>query len=357
MKSKFTPDRRGSRFRSICGRCLIIVAIPLFYAYAVREVPLQAILSALAGLQGTGLLLLLFCNLLVTACMCLRWSLILQRIGYPIPLGRLMLYRTGANAISFVTPGPQFGGEPMQIYLLKRFHGVDPATGGASVAVDRLIELLTNFLVLIAAGLYLSHALYPNAVSGLMLAALMVVTALVCRYLGALTAGRPALSRFLRQRCRPLLTSISATAVFALENCEQKAAWILRPPGRVIPSYGALALLHWLAILAEFWLIYALMGIRLDPIQLVALVAAARFALLLPIPGALGVLEAGQVSVLLGLAMDPALALAACLVMRARDLLMVSIGAGLSTFWIASGRHASPRHISALALHASRDND
>ena len=64
---------------------------------------------------------------------------------------------------------------------------------------------------------------------------------------------------------------------------------------------------------------------------------AARIAFLWPLPGALGALEASQVLIIGSLNLSPGIGLAACMVMRARDSVMVSAGVGLSSFWLGGG--------------------
>ncbi len=57
-------------------------------------------------------------------------------------------YRAAANAVSYLTRGPHFGGEPLSVYLLHHQQGVSVSTAAASVALDRLLELLASFVVL-----------------------------------------------------------------------------------------------------------------------------------------------------------------------------------------------------------------
>ena len=71
-----------------------------------------------------------------------------------------------------------------------------------------------------------------------------------------------------------------------------------------------------------------------DGAALLTLAVAARLAFLLPLPGGWGLLEAGQVTAYAGLGGDPTVAMAACLIMRARDLVLIAAGAGLLMRWV-----------------------
>ena len=89
-----------------------------------------------------------------------------------------------------------------------------------------------------------------------------------------------------------------------------------------------------LAFLLELWLIYAFLGFPMTVQPLLTVAVAARLAFLLPLPGGLGALEAGQMLALTGLGADPALAAAACTVMRLRDLVMISMGGLWAVRWL-----------------------
>jgi uncharacterized membrane protein YbhN (UPF0104 family) len=99
--------------------------------------------------------------------------------------------------------------------------------------------------------------------------------------------------------------------------------------------YIAASLAQWAFMIGEFWLIYFVCGLPLSPVTpLIGVVLAARLAFLLPLPGALGALESSQVLMLSTLALDPSIGLTVCLIMRARDLLLVGMGTGLVWSWL-----------------------
>jgi uncharacterized membrane protein YbhN (UPF0104 family) len=60
--------------------------------------------------------------------------------------------------------------------------------------------------------------------------------------------------------------------------------------------------------------------------QMIVLLTAARVAILLPLPGGLGTLEASQVFAFTAFGFEPASALSFTLLIRARDILLASLG-------------------------------
>ena len=63
--------------------------------------------------------------------------------------------RQAGALISFVTPGPQFGGEPLQVLWLWRRYRIPGPTALLAVGLDRFFELFVNFSVLLVAVLLL----------------------------------------------------------------------------------------------------------------------------------------------------------------------------------------------------------
>ena len=79
-------------------------------------------------------------------------------------------------------------------------------------------------------------------------------------------------------------------------------------------------------MIAEYSLALRVLGIQLEPAQVIIALTAARIAFLLPIPAGLGALEAGQVAAMQMLGVEPALGISISLLIRARDLSLGVLG-------------------------------
>ncbi len=323
--------RRWSRSLALAAAGAVVTGCWI----SLSTVDVRGAVAALTRVDAAGLLLLVAVNIGIVASMSLRWHLMLRRLGRPVSLIQLALCRIAANSISYLTPGPQFGGEPFQIHYLVRFHDSPLAAATASVTTDRMIELLANVLFLAVGGAFaIQHiaswggAVWPAG------AALVSMVVTVAVYLCLLSTGAAPLSALV-DRMHQKDDPHSRRAILSawLGAVEDNATRILRQPPGVLTVYGFVALFHWIGMLAELWLIYALLGLPLGGWALLTLAVAVRLAFLMPIPGALGVLETSQMAALHGLGIDPALGLSACLIMRARDLVLVTSGSGLAAFW------------------------
>jgi uncharacterized protein (TIRG00374 family) len=306
------------------------------YWSAFRDLSLSRALSPLLRWHVGHLAVLFILNAAIIWAMSLRWKLILRRSGTDIGIQVLAAYRVGANAISYLTPGPQFGGEPFQVGMLIRRHNTVAQDAAASVAADRLIELCINFIVLLVgpdlfaadppAGRSHTHRHHCRH---------QLLILLTGSILLALAVGKTPLSHWLDALCKRYGNRAGLTCASKwLRTAERRTGEMLRQPLRVLMLYVSTSLFQWAFMIGEFWLIYFVCGLPLSPTQLIGVVLAARLAFLLPLPGALGALESSQVLMLSTFALDPSIGLTVCLIMRARDLLLIGVGTGLVWSWL-----------------------
>ena len=309
-------------------RLLIWLVVGLLLWLTARQVDWDGLRQVLAGLSLAELALIVVVNSGVLLALSSRWWLVVRAQGGRVPYGWLSLYRLAGFAVSYFTPGPQFGGEPLLVQLLHRRHGLAGATAAASVALDKALELVVNFGFLLF-GLVVVHRL--GLLPGPLVTTLLVVAAgllsLPLAYLlAAARGGRPLgwLLRWLPARVRGWPSwgrwqdwladlEVSAASVFA-----QKPGWLV---GALLASA-----LTWALLIVEYWLMAQFLGLALGPLAAIAVLTAARVAILLPLPGGLGTLEASQVWALGALGYPAEAGLALALVIRGRDLLFGGVG-------------------------------
>jgi len=98
-----------------------------------------------------------------------------------------------------------------------------------------------------------------------------------------------------------------------------------RYPRALLLAVGA-SLLAGVGMVAEYALIASFLGINLVGWQTLAAWTTSWLAFLIPLPGGLGALEAGQVFTLGAFEISAALAIGVALLIRARDLLIGGLG-------------------------------
>jgi hypothetical protein len=303
-----------------------IVALAVLWL-VVREVPLREAVRMLAGLRGWQLGLLVLLNGLVLLVLNGRWWLLLRGLGYELSFWPLLGHRLAAFGVSYFTPGPHFGGEPVQVLLVEQQHGVPRSAAVAAVSLDKTVELLLNFGFLAFGVLLVLQTGLFGAVLGEGTAVWLLLLLLPpAVYLWLIWRGKRPVSRLLRWlKFARLATAVSQSEAQMNTLCQQN-------PGALLGAIG-ISSLSWALMITEFYLMVSFLGVSLTLVQLIALLTAARVAYLLPLPGGLGTLEASQVWALSLMGFNPAAGLGLSLLIRLRD-----VGLGLLGLWWAGQR-------------------
>lgn len=335
-------------------RTLALLGVALLLLWWVaRSVSLHVLLATLQELTALELSALLAVNLLIFATFAGRWWIFLRAQGHPIAYGRLLVYRLTAFGISYFTPGPHFGGEPYQVYITVRGHQTPPAVAIAAVTLDKALEMLTNFVFLVA-GVFLLITRRGGLSADIELQLgvyVLLLPALPVGLLIALGRGRHPLTAALRSMDRllgrlwrrPHHGIIPPTWLTTLRHSEDQAGALCRHHPRALAAGIAVSLVSWIGVIGEFRLLTAVLGLELSTIEATTALVVSRLAILLPLPAGLGALEVGLVLAMRGLGLDPSIGIALSLLIRARDVLFGLLGLWLGGLqfrqWTAPPRH------------------
>jgi uncharacterized protein (TIRG00374 family) len=313
---------------------LLWLPVPLLLAWSLRGLDWRLVWRLLSRLGPDRLAALAALNLLFLLVLSLRWGRILSGLVRRLraaDLPRLTAWRLAGFAVSYLTPGPQFGGEPLQVILARRRGGIDTAAGSASLLLDKSFELAGNFAFLAAgAAAALSlPGLVPTRLT-VLLAALSLSALLPVGYLLAAARGFRPLTRLLalpsrlprRAPRRSRLQDLAARA-------EEAVAAYSRRSGRLAGEILVFFLLVWGLALAETMLALRFLGLAVSWREAILVLAAGKLAFLLPLPGAWGALEAAQRLAFTLLGRAPEAAVSFLVYIRIRDLLLVLSGLGV----------------------------
>jgi uncharacterized protein (TIRG00374 family) len=315
--------------------------------HALRTVAWPGVWALLERFGPAAILLILAVNLLMLPLMTARWWLLLRALGWPVGLFSLSAYRTAAGAVSYFTPGPHFGGEPLSIFCLHSRQGIPLTSAATSVALDRLLELLASLSVLAFCLIYLTVAKSGPfaAIHGMpvIIAVLGIFTAILATlFTGKKPFSRSVLlSQKLTGRFSPPAAGRFQPLIDLIAQAEGMAESLYRGHHRHFLMANLLSLVHWLGIFTEFWLMSLLLGLPLSLWHLTAVVAVARLAFYTPLPAGIGVLESALPWLTAVLGLGGSLGLSLCLLIRCRDLLISLAGFGLAMQYLTcSGKVA-----------------
>jgi uncharacterized protein (TIRG00374 family) len=316
---------KGKSLRALHLFAVYSVLAALLY-FALRNVPFREIWNTLAQLHFSQVAILFVINALVILLITARWWVIVRAENPAIPFLTLIRYRLSVFGLSYFTPGPQVGGEPLQVLYLQRNHGISFARATSAVIMDKLLEFLANF-ILIGIGLTAAIRVGLIARNGTQAFGSLIPVAVVLLWplvhLILLYRGQYPISSLLRSAA-PLIGSPNWARLIIVS--ERMAAAFARRKLRALLLALGFSLLAWAGMAAEYFLMASFLNVTLSFEQTLAALTAALFAFLLPLPGGLGALEASQVYALTTLGYAPAIGISLSLIMRARDILNGGIG-------------------------------
>jgi len=327
-----TPEQESSNNPSVPRRkpwwLLFWVALPVVLWTAFRNVSFKDIWATLQNLSLGSILLLLAVNVIIVASFSGRWWLILRAQGQQRSYWSLAGYRLAGFGITYFTPGPQLGGEPLQVYLLNHREHVPLPTAVASVTLDKLLELLSNFtFLLIGVATILASGFLGEESNYLFLLLPVGLLLLPAGYLLALWTGRQPVTKLIGRlsvRFSGLQRQVRWPA--ALQAAEEETERFFQGhPGTILAAL-IVSFLIWVLLVLEFWLALRFLGLHLSLPEVITLLTAARLAFLLPIPAGIGALESGQMLAMGLIGASPVIGISLSLLIRVRDAALGGLG-------------------------------
>jgi len=264
-------------------------------------------------------------SLTVMTLRCLRWRLVLRRMGQDLGMWRLIRLWWAGRAAGSLIPSGTFASEPVRAELL-RLQGVPLATGAGAVALDRAFELCGN---MIAGPASVGVALMLGVGSELAVVATCAMAALGLGTFAFVYArasrGRPAITALFPTR-RLSRFEVFAKPIAHARRADAAMHDLIGAHPRLVPTGIGISCLIECVQLVELAALFALFGIFLPVSMLLLSSIGIGIARVVPVSAALGSLEATQVGIFTLGGKTLALGLAVGLVLRVCE-----------TFWILVG--------------------
>ena len=304
----------------------------LLAGWSLSQLPFAGIVHSIHSLSGYNWLSWLALNLLILLLASLRWQALARALGVELPLHQLVQVRQAGSAINFLTPGPQFGGEPLQVLWLHRVFKLPLQQAVLVLGLDRFCETTINMLTLLTLVLLLGFTSFATQnwlhVALLLLASLAAIVAAA-----TLILMQP---RWLTARFRSIATRFHLHPQLSrIEHHWQHGGEALRQAfrhgQRLLWRALLLSLLLWAALMSELVLLLHLLELSLSPNAFILMLVSMRLSMLLPLPGGIGPVEAALVWSFRLLHLPATAALGMIALTRLRDV--VVLGFGLACLW------------------------
>lgn len=299
----------------------LIVGIVLLY-FTLVHTNFSELWIVISRLNPLWLLLYVVVSFFIYLTLALRWKIIAKTFGYDIKLFRIMLYRLAGHSISYLTPSAKMGGEPVRAALLaKHDNKKDFQKALATVGIDKIFELAFIGIYFFIGALIVGLAT-PNISKGMSITLIglgsLFLLSTILFYIQTLK-GRPFFTVVLNglgmSKLKELALRFEATLTGFYKN-HRKAFWIT----------ALLNTISWLLMFLEYKTALLAFGFNANIGLLFLTFSMVGVAYILPIPLAIGSLEAGQVSLSKLSELTTSTALGLALLVRIRDLLISFIG-------------------------------
>ncbi len=293
-----------------------------------KSLPLATILDSVSGLSLWQWGLWSVLNLAIILVYVQRWRCLSIAGGLNISFSHLFLLRQAGQLISLITPGPQFGGEPFQVYWLWKKFSASGSLAILSVALDRFFELWINFAVLLLGLVILMLTPALGLTDWPALAMALALMILVLSWSGwFLMSHQEKVSGWIKKLARrwqhhPQLARIDSH----WDDLGAGLRRLIRAEKPFLSLALSLSLLGWAGMIFEIWLLLRFFAIEPGFTGLILLVVAMRLAFLLPLPGGVGTLEAAMFWAFTGLGLPLTGAAAVIAMMRLRDVVVLLVG-------------------------------
>lgn len=307
---------------------LIIVLILFKYPFA-------EVISTFTNITFKLVLAYLGVSALIMVTLSFRWKVILSALGHKIPFYKLIGYRIIGYGISYITPSAKVGGEPLRAALLKR-QGLSFREGLSTVIIDKLLELSFSAIFFFCGVLII---LITYAVPGEILIGMLLLSGfficLVFVFYSRILKGKPFFAYLFRLVRLHKLKFLAKYHAVILKFEEPIIKFYKNKRKEFFITAGVSLVSLCLSVL-EFKLVLLMIGVN-APLGVAFLVfSIAGAAFLIPLPMALGSMEAFQVSLFSILKLGPAAGgIGVAMITRSRDLLWL-LGALILSFYLGS---------------------
>ncbi len=286
------------------------------------------VIAMFARLKPHYLLLYLLVSVTIFFGFLLRWKIILRVLGHKIPIFKLFFFRASGWAVSYLTPFAKIGGEPVRTYFLTK-ENVPLTDAVSSVVIDKMLELTANalFTSIGIIVIIFTFTLPKKSIAVIVWAMLIFISLLGLFYYRMLQG-------------KGFFTSIIDWLKLERFKKIKDNRWRIRDAEKVIARFFSyhkkqfiictiISLLLWMMTFLEYTVLTWVFGYRFAFPVIFAVVIMIGISTLFPVPAALGMQEAGQVTIFSVIRGGSGkIGFAVSLITRIRDVLWTSVGLG-----------------------------
>jgi len=303
----------------------IVFFFLVFYFFNITK-----IFSHMVGIGPLGIGVFIIDVFLIMLIGGFSWQIILKSYGHHLPFRDVFVIKIISFAISYLTPSMYVGGEPIRIYLMGKKCGISMTRIGATVVVDKFVELGAGLFYIFLGSVYIMihYDLPPQIFTAVLVLNIILVSSAILFLIGFIYKAKPfsLLANTLRKV--KIFKKPVEKAIPTILRLEKDISSAFGKHGKSTLKAFSLNLVSTGLIFIKPFIFFYFLHILLTLSQLALLFALTHLLLAFQFtPGALGIFEWGEVGIfsIVGIQSDKALAYA--LMVRIADLGVVA-GAG-----------------------------
>lgn len=303
----------------------IIIGV-LAFVYIYLNIPLREAITTLVEMNVFYFLAFILITFLIQFTLSYRWLLILRSQGITnLSLMKVTLYRLTGFAVSFLTPTARIGGEAVRATVLSQKEDIEFKKSLSGVVVDKTLEFTTSMMVFIVGLIYLlALGALTEEFRIYAIPAILALSILVIWYNWRVLRGYECFYPLFN--CMPIYTKWYRKFLEKVQDFEDHVLKFYYEERKVFFYCLAVSFFSWGLIFFEYYFAALTIGINLSFWQIFLVFIVINVSFLIPIPMALGVLEAGQIAVFRWLNLSSAAAISFTIIIRIKDILLSLIG-------------------------------
>ncbi|MFA5030940.1 MAG: lysylphosphatidylglycerol synthase transmembrane domain-containing protein [Patescibacteria group bacterium] len=303
----------------------LIIGIVLFIA-VLKYIGFDAFKAAFESFSWWTIGIIAVLGYVQTIVATYRWKIILRAQGDDVSLKKLIAPKFTGLTVSYLTPGPNVGGEPVQAFFLKRNTGIGYSKGFASILVDKILDFTYPLPFLIAALVYafITYDISWQAIGIFVFTLLLLIFLLGMFYIQTYRGIGffSSLIRFFRlHRFGKMQRLIDKMLYF-----EELIIKFFNHQKDLFMKGLFLSLIGGMIVLLQFVIVLLSLGIEANVLAVLLMMVFMILSSFMPIPAGLGTYEAGQVIVFSALGYPASIGVAFMLIIRSAEVFKLGLG-------------------------------
>lgn len=297
----------------------------LFYLFS--TLPFGDVWTQFLGVNAVLIAKYLLAIIFIRVVLSWRWRAVLQsRDMNTIPFAQLFNVHMAGTAVSFLTPTAKLGGEPVRALLFHKETEHSFKKSLSAVVIDKTIELSTSGLFFIV-GLIVALLSYSvstslrNTLVGVIIFLLVLIGGFFIRVFNGKNFFAWLFSTMSLDKVSWLQTPIEK-----LHDFEELVVDFYHTDRAALFKAIMLSMLSWVGMFFEYYYVGLIVGVELSILEVFIIFTFVGLAYLIPVPMAVGTLEAGQVSAFSLIGLRSAAGLGVSIVVRTKDMLVSAYG-------------------------------